>query len=113
MFGHKFGLKVELNFEFEYLEKKTKIKIEQEKENWEKKLIWAATLDSGPSPHPIPRGPLNSLSFSMFPRSLARGPPWSGSHQARRGWLLCHHHVGPAWQVLPLARISFPPNPKR
>jgi hypothetical protein len=78
-----------------------------------KKLIWAATLDSGPSPHPIPRGPLNSLSFSMFPGSLARGPPWSGSHQARRGWLLCHHHVGPAWQVLPLARISFPPNPKR
>jgi hypothetical protein len=34
---------------------------------------------------------------------------WSGSHQARRGWLLCHHHVGPTWQVLPLARISFSP----
>jgi hypothetical protein len=35
------------------------------------------------------------------------------SHQARRGWPLCRRHMGPTWQVLPLARISFPPNPKR
>ena len=37
------------------------------------------------------------------------GPTGRDHTRRARGWLLCHHHVGPARQVLPLARISFSP----